>query len=363
MNMLNNRKKIIPTLALLLATATAAAQQMPPPAVVLAEAERRLLAPVVDVPGTVISRNDARLATEISARLTWIADVGTEVSEGDTLARLEATTFRLAEREAASRVKREEARVRFLTSEVARLERLAERNNTARSQLDQTISDLAVAESDEEIARAQLGLAQVAMAMTEIRAPFDGIVAERLRNAGERLNVADEVLRLVDPGTVEVVARAPLNTVNFIARGDTLDLRNDYRAHVGDVRTIVPVGSPQSHMFEVRVDVDPQRWTVGESVRVSMPTATPREVLTVPRDALVLRREGSSVFRIGEGNVAEQVNVLTGLGAGDVIEVIGELEAGDRVVVRGAERLRDGATVNVSPGGAIRGASSSAANP
>lgn len=332
----------------ILVAGSALAQQMPPPAVVLANAERRMLAPVVDVPGTVLSRNDSRLASELSARLVWIAEVGTEVKKGEAVARLEPLTFQLAEREAASRVSREEARVTFLRSEVERLQRLAAQNNTARSQLDQTVSDLAVAESDAEIARVQLGLAQVAVALTEISAPFDGIVTERLRNAGERLNVADEVLRLIDPSSIEVVARAPLNTVNYISREEELHLYNDYRQNSGIVRTIVPVGSYQSHMFEVRLDVDASLWTVGESVRVSMPTATPREVLTVPRDALVLRREGSSVFRINDERVAEQVDVMTGLGSGDLIEVIGQIKAGDKVVIRGAERLGSGMTVVVN---------------
>ena len=167
-------------------------------------------------------------------------------------------------------------------------------------------------------------------------------------NIGERLNVADEVIRLVDPKSIEVVARAPLNTVNFIKIDDVLELHNDYRRGEGLVRTIVPFGNPQSHMFEVRINVDPELWTVGESVRLSMPTATAQEVLTVPRDALVLRREGAFVFRIDAESNAEQVGVITGLGAGKLIEIIGDIKAGDRVVIRGAERLSTGAAVAIS---------------
>lgn len=354
---------LLPLLALV--AASAAAQEMPPASVVVARAEYAALAPTVDVPGTVISRNDARLASELSARLVWIADVGTRVAAGDTLARLDDVRFRLSESEAASRVEREDARVKFLESEVARLTSLAQKNNAARSQLDRTIADLGVARSDAAMARAQLGLAQVEMSVTQITAPFDGVVTERLRNVGERLNVADEVIRLVDPDSVEVVARAPLNTVNFIADGDQLALHNDYRDGVGTVRTIVPFGNPQSHMFEVRLDVDAEKWTIGESVRVPMPTAAAREVLSVPRDALVLRREGTSVFRIKDDMSAEQIPVSTGLGAGERIEVLGELEAGDRVVVRGAERLSAGMAVTIvdEPSAEPGGVASSAANP
>lgn len=341
---------IIAAIAALTVSASALSQgfEQPPAPVVVERAEVTFLAPTVDVPGTVVSLNDARLASELEAKLVWIADVGTEVSEGDTVASLDKITFRLYEMEAEKRVEREKARVVFLKSEKERLTRLAANNLSAKSQLDQVTSDLAVAESEVWIAEAQLGQAKVAMWVTDIRAPFDGIVTEKLRNIGERLNVADEVLRLVDPTTIEVVARAPLRTVNYIKNGEVLSMHNDFRRGDGTVRTIVPFGNPQSHMFEVRLNVDPDTWTVGESVRLSMPTAQAKEVLTVPRDALILRREGTFVYRINDELVAEQVGVLTGLGAGELIEVIGDIRAGDRIVTRGGERLSSGMRVQIS---------------
>jgi len=145
------------------------------------------------------------------------------------------------------------------------------------------------------------------------------------------------------------VARAPLSTVNFIEKGDVLSMSNDYRTGDAPIRTIVPFGNPQSHMFEVRLDADPEVWTVGESVRLVMPTAAAKEVLAVPRDALVLRREGASVFKVTDESTVVQVKVIVGLGAGALIEVFGDLADGDEVVVRGAEGLRDGMSVDVKP--------------
>jgi RND family efflux transporter MFP subunit len=341
-------KKVLLAVASVVVSASALAQDMPPAAVVIDSVQLRLLAPTIEVPGTVVSRFDSRLASELEAKLKWIAEVGTEVKEGDTLARLEDITFRLREMEAQSRVDREQARIIFLKSEKERLEQLSKKNLSAKSQLDQTTSDLAVAESDEAIARAQLGMAQVSMYVTEIRAPFDGIVTERLRNIGERLGVADEVIRLVDPNSLEITARAPLNTVNYIDVNDELEIHNDFRRGNATVRTIVPFGDPQSHMFEIRMNADPEVWTVGESVRLSMPTADEQAVLSVPRDALILRRQGASVFRVNSDNTVEQINVITGLGAGRYIEVIGDMNAGDKVVIRGAERLSTGMEVNVT---------------
>lgn len=329
-------------------SAAAYAQNFGPAAVVVSNVEYRELAPSVDVPGTVVSRFDSSLASELSAKLVWIAEVGTVVKKDETVARLEDVTFKLLEMEAQGRLEGEQARVRFLISERDRLSQLAENNLSAKSQLDQIESNLAVAQSDVKIAEVQLGLAKIAMHITQIRSPFDGIVTERLRNIGERLNVSDEIIRVVDPNSLEVIARAPLNTVNFIKEKAVIDIHNDYRQDDASVRVIVPFGNPQSHMFEIRLDVDPDVWTVGESVRLSMPTADVKHVLAVPRDALVLRREGASVFKVKEDNTVEQVSVITGLGDGSHIEVIGELAEGDQVVTRGAERLSPGMEVSNS---------------
>ena len=333
--------------ALLTASTSAHAQFGRAADVVVEKVTMQMLAPSVDVPGTVISKFDARLASELSARITWIAEVGTHVEEGDVVARLEQVNYQLLEMEANGEVQREEARVEYLESEVARLQRLATENNAAKSLLEKTISDLGVAKGDLEIAKANLGRAKVAMYTTQIRAPFSGVVTERLRNLGERLNVADEVIRLTDPDSIEVVARAPLNTVNYISVDDELSLHNDYRSDTASVRTIVPFGDPESHMFEVRLDVSPDTWVVGESLRVSMPMSEAREVMTVPRDALVLRRSGSSVYRVSDDMKAERVSVVTGAGAGAFVEIAGSLQPGDQIIVRGAERLADGDSVNI----------------
>ena len=343
----NSNKAKLAALIFLGITTSSIAQEMGPARVVTDYATMQMLAPSVEVPGTVISRYDSRLASELAAKLSWIAEVGTEVAKGDTVARLEDFTFKIREMEAQSLVDREQARVTFLESEMKRLEQLSDQNLSAKSQLDKTASDLAIAKGDHRIAEAQLGYAQIAMHVTEIRAPFDGVVTERLRNLGERLTIADEVIRLVDPNSLEVVARAPLSTVNFIKKGNVLALSNDFRADDAAIRTIVPFGSPQSHMFEIRLDADPAIWTVGESVRLTMPTAVEKKVLAVPRDALVLRREGSSVFIVTEQSTVKQVQVIVGLGAGTLIEVFGDLNAGDEVVIRGAEGLSDGMAVKI----------------
>ncbi len=333
-------------MALTLFVGIAGAQQGPAPVVVV-RAQEVMLAPTVAVPGTVISRNDSKIASEVTGRVIWIAEVGTVVAEGDPVARLDDTRFRLQQSEFDGQVDRQRARLTYLEPEVERLKKLREENNAAVSRLDQTQSDLQVARADIQVAKARLALASDQLAKTTIRAPFAGTVTERMSNIGEMVNTGSEVVRLVDPSAIEIVARAPLRSAAFLKKDAVVQVSTVQRSEASTVRTIVPFGDPSSHMFEMRLNVDPANWVVGESVRIAVPTAEARKVLALPRDALVLRRNGASVFRVGEDQLVERISILAGSGDGDLIEVSGDLKAGDTIVVRGAERLRPGQQVMV----------------
>ena len=331
------------------------AQGMPPAPVRVVTAELIMLAPTVDVPGTVISRYDSRLSAEVAGRITWIAEVGTTLKEGETVAEIYDSNLELQLEEFRGLVSRERARLTYLGPEVERLRQLAEQNIAAKSRLDQTVSDLEVARSDLRVARSRLRQLEDQISKTNLVAPFDGIVTERLVNVGERVAKNDQVARLINPLTVEVLARAPLRSVTYLADGDQIRLLAFEKKDMGSIRTIVPFGNPQSHMFELRVDIDVANWRVGESLRLAIPTAQPRKVLAVPRDALVLRRSGASIYRINDDGTAEQVQVTTGAGDGVLIEILGAVQAGDTVVIRGAERLRPGQPVMVLNGGSESG--------
>lgn len=321
----------------------------PPAPVVVAPAEERLLAPVTFFPGTVISRDDARLAAEVEGRLEWVADIGTSVKRGQSVARLDDVLMRQALAENEAVVVREQARVTLYTQEVERLQPLVERKIVTPSNLDQAISNRRVAESELAVARARVMQANERLDRTNLRAPFDGVVTERFVQAGEWAGSGTAVVRLVDSQSLEVQIRVPAETLAFIKKGSELKLMASPQESTGKVRTIVPVGDDRSRLYELRLTLKGQRWPAGQSVRVQVPTAAPRKVVVVPRDALVLRRDGTSVFRIVDDDIAERVTVTTGIAAGAFIEVSNGISAGDQVVTRGGERLRPGQKVVVLP--------------
>lgn len=340
--------RIIPLVGLLLAV-PAWAQFGGTPTVEVTPAEQRRMAPSMQVAGTVLSRSDASLSAEVEGRLVEVADVGTRVASGDVVARIEDTTLKLRVSELEAEIARGEARLEYLDAELGRVQRLAETNLAAASQIDQTRSERDMAQSDLAVTRSRLAQLRDQIERTRVRAPFAGVVVERTARAGERVGVGARIVRLVDPERLEVVARAPLRYYRYVEPGAQLSVDADGEVFEAAVRTVVSVGNEDLHVFELRLDID-RSLPVGQTTRVTIPTAELREVLAVPRDALVLRGSGTAVFVIGEDGTARRANVSTGIGQGDWIEVAGPVQAGDRVVIRGNERLRDGQQVEIREG-------------
>ena len=333
--------------ALLAMPAGAQEGKGPPPApVVVAEAKSRTLAPVTWYPGTVISRNQARVAAEVPGRLEWVAEIGTAIAEGETVARLDDALFRqsLAENEAA--VAREQARLTYLDAQVERLETLVIQQTATRSRLDEAIAERDISRSELRAVRARLALTRERLERTQIKAPFGGMVTTRFRQSGEWAQSGEAVVRLVDTGSLEVQTWVPVAALAFVREGGGLALEANPSRTKGRVQAIVPVGDNQSRLYELRLQIDETSWPVGQDVRVAIPTASARPVTAVPRDALVLRRDGTTVYRVNEDGIAERVPVTTGIADGALIEVDG-IAPGDRVVIRGGERLRPGQAVTV----------------
>lgn len=324
---------------------TALAQNAPAPVVVSVAAER-LLAPVTAYPGTVISKNQARLAAELDGRLEWVADVGTVARKGETLARLDNVLLKQSLLADEAAVARERARLEYQSAEVRRLTSLVKRKSVPESDLDEAVANRNMTRAEIAASEARAALSREQLERTRVRAPFDGVITERHLQGGEWAESGAAILRLVDTTSLEVQTWIPVGALKYVREGSKLMLVGNPSNAVGTVRTIVPVGDNRSRLYELRLVFDNGGWPVGADVRVAVPSAEPRKVLAVPRDALVLRRDGTTVYRIDDEGLAERVPVNTGIAVGELIEVDG-IVPGDKVVIRGGERLRPGQNVTI----------------
>lgn len=321
---------------------------VPPPAMVdVAAAVSTELSPRHWAPGSVVSRQDAKVASEQSGRVVRVADVGDVVKAGAALALLDDTALRLREQEHQAEIAQIQAQLDLAARQEQRYSQLAAQQTIARSQYEQFRAERDMLAQDRSRAQALLAQTRHQRAQMTVRAPFSGVVAERLVQLGEYVSGGASVVRLVDPGTREVRVRAPVDLSKFLAVGTRVLVRADGQETLHPVSAFVPVGDEASRQLELRIALGSESVTVGSAVDIGMPSALPRRVVAVPRDAIIMRKEGDFVLRVGSDNKAERVPVKKGTEVGELVEAIGAVNPGDRLVVRGGERIEPGQTVTL----------------
>ena len=240
--------------------------------------------------------------------------------------------------------------MRQLNSQLRRQRELQNSSLVSEFELEQTEANRDLALSDANITRVRIRQIDDQIRRADARAPFTGVVINRLHRAGEDVARGEVLAQLTDIRNMEVRAFVPLKHLPRTMVGDKIEVFTSDAEVEGTIRALVPTGDVRSQTFEARIDLpvpSQPAWTVGQLVSVAVPIRARESAITVPRDALVLRHNGSFVFRITQDNVAEQIAVELGDSAGELIAVRGSLQPGDRVAVRGAENLAEGATVKV----------------
>jgi RND family efflux transporter MFP subunit len=303
---------------------------------------------VLRLPGTVLSTQDAQISAEVTGHLTWVAEVGDLVRKGEPLATIDDHLLQLQLRNDWAEIERLQADIDYNRRQLGRLEALAQQNNTSKSGLDEVQSRLQMLLQEQRIAEVVRERTIHDLGRARVRAPFSGVIVSREADIGEYKEPGDPLLRLVDTQSLEISVNAPLRTVHHNQPESQVQVEGDGRQLLARIRAVVPVGDSQSRMMEFRLTLEPGHWYIGEAVTVELPDSSSTNTLTVPRDALVLRDQEVFVYTLTADNTARKVAVITSPGHGSDVAVEGELEPGALVVVRGAERLRDGQPVKVN---------------
>jgi RND family efflux transporter MFP subunit len=319
-----------------------------PVTVEVATARMAHVAPHAWIPGSIVSRDDARIAGIVAGRVVWIAEVGQRVASGGPLARLDDTVVKLRVADLQAQVARAQSQAELARVQLERYQSLAATKIYSASQLDEARAQLDMAQHDVARLTAQLKQAEYETEQSEVRAPFSGVVTERFSQRGEYLQVGAPVVRLVNTEEVEARATAALAFAGNVKPGQTATLRVAGEERRGTVRAVVPVGDDRSRQFEIRVALARTAWPVGTAVEVSLATGTDRTAVVVPRDAIVIRQSHSYVMRVTKNGTVERRDVESGSAVEDLVEIRTGVSAGDRLVVRGAELLEPGQTITVT---------------
>jgi RND family efflux transporter MFP subunit len=347
---------IVRTVLLLCISAAPAAFAASP--VEIAQSERRPIVQILTVNGTVTSPQSAVLSPSIGGLVEeTLVDAGDRVEAGSIVVRLDSELGRLSLERAIA----EETQARIALDDARRRLAEAEKVGPQRGIAETEIKSLRVEVTQNEAAlQAAVAAArqqQAVLQRHEIRAPFTGVVSERLAQVGEWVSPGDGLVVLVATEGLRFDFRVPQTYYARLDEDTQVDLTLDAvpdEVVPGRIQSIVPVKDPGARTFLLRVVTDAQHRlpvTPGMSVRAAVRIDTGREAVVVPRDAVLMYPDGRKTVWVvvqEDGNtVVHEKRIQAGLEFDGLVEVQGGLEGGLDIVTRGNEALRDGETVIV----------------
>ena len=293
-------------------------------------------------------------------------DVGSMVKTGDLLATLTAPELKAHRLEAAAKVQAAESQRAAAVAKVAAVQSTYERLKAA-SATPGVIAgiELIQAEKQVEAERAQVSAAegsiqaaQAAVAALKdmedylnVTAPFDGVITERNAHPGTLVGGGGKAMFQLDQTTrLRLIVSVPEIDVGGIVPGARVAFTvpaypgENFSGRIARVSHSMD-GKTRSMAVELDVSNPKSRLAPGMYPAVTWPVRSARPSLLVPPASIVTTTERAFVIRV-RGGKAEWVTVAKGAPSGDLIEVTGPLQAGDAILKRPSDEIRDGSVVN-----------------
>lgn len=321
---------------------------------VAAEAARRgNLRAVIRTTGVVtpVAGSEFLALAQEPARIVEIPKAeGDRVASGDLLVRFDMPSAGADAARQAAEIARAQARLENSRFAHTRSRDLLERGIISRREMEDADRDVADAQADVARAEAARAAAEASMARALIRAPFAGVIAQRLHNPGDVVQgiATDPILRLVDPDRLEITAPIPAADAQRVLPGAAARVTSI--AGPSPLRLIVasrPEASGRGGDALVRLSfAEPATIAVDTRVDIEIDGEEHVDAVLVPAGALI--RQGTEIaVLVAAGTRAERRLVSTGLADDERVEITSGVKAGELIITRGHTGLADGATISV----------------
>ena len=333
--------------------------------VALAQAQRAAIPDYVEAMGTVRAAQTSQLSSQIIATITAIrATEGQHVRKGDVLVVLDDAQQQAALERATAGVNgarqditASEADYNLANSTLARYQTLFERKSVSPHEFDQVQAGAKAAAAHRDQAHAGLAQATAAEAQTRsalgytrIRAPFDGVIAEKRADPGAVAAPGVPLLTIEDTRRFRMEVAVDEHDITLIHLGAPADVVVDALGEFpGKIVQIVPAADPASRSFLVKVELAADaRLRSGLSGHARFSRGE-RQAITVPRDAVLDRGQLQAVYVVGSDKLANLRYVTLGKPAGNRVEVLAGLQEGEWLVAQPGDRELAGRKIEARP--------------
>ncbi|MEE9217514.1 MAG: efflux RND transporter periplasmic adaptor subunit, partial [Acidobacteriota bacterium] len=319
------------------------------------EAREHLVRRTIQLPGTVEARTSSMIATEIQGLVTRLeVREGDHVRKGQALLKLRTTPLELQLQAATAQLKEAESRQKLAERSLARAEELFESKAFSQQQLDESFYEFNAWQGRVENLQAQIARIEFDLEHSTIRAPFDGVVVARFTEVGEWRDVGEQVFEVLSLDDLEIHVDVPERYFGGLQPGGTATVTFETLPGLrleARVRAIIPRADPRARTFPVKLRLPKSDGHIGVGMltKVLLPAGTSYLAIMVPKDAVVPEGASKFVFLLNGDESVSLVPVKTGAGVGGWVVVEGDVQAGQRVITRGNERLQPGQPVRAEP--------------
>jgi RND family efflux transporter MFP subunit len=287
----------------------------------------------VEVVGSIQSESRTNIASRIVANVIEMkASAGSKVKAGDVLVILDSVAPKARVEQAREMLRSAEANRSLAQTELDRVSTLRQTGAVSQNQIDEWETKLALAKSDVSRSEQAIREAEVGLADAELKAPFDGVVIDRLAEPGDQAYPGRPLLTMYDPNRLRLEASVREAYMGRLQPGQKISVFIDSIAQErpGEVQQIVPATDPTSRSFLVKVHLnDPTGLYPGMYARMRVPLGTESR-LEIPQS--IVRRVGQLTFvEVLDNGHVDRRAVRLGRTSGDNVEVLAGLSEGERL--------------------------------
>ena len=311
--------------------------------------------------GTVTSLATVTIRTQISGYLLKIDFTeGSEVKKGDLIAEIDPRPYEAALAQAKGQLARDEAMLKGAQVDLARYQGLAAQNAVPHQTLDTQIALVAQNQGTVEADKAAVKSAEVNLAYCRILSPLDGRVGIRQVDQGNYVTPGDTnglvVITQLHP--ISVLFTVPEDNLQAISRrlqagailpATALDRSASTKIEDGTVQTFDSQIDPTTGTIRLRANFsnDARLLFPNQFVNIRLLLDTHKDVTTISTAGIQRGSPGTFVYLVNADSTVSVRPVKLGVTDGDRVEVLSGLTPSERVVIDGADKLRDGAKIVV----------------
>ena len=299
--------------------------------------------------GDVRPRYETRLSFRLPGQmLARKVEIGQRVQAGQTVAVLDGRDARLAESSARAALAQAASQATLAQADLKRFTELRARNFISQAEYDRREAQARQATEQVAAARAQASQAANQVGYTVLAAPHAGVITALEAEAGQVLTAGQTVARLARTDELEIAVSVPEHRLEAFQKANTYEIRMwsaPDKIYRGRLRELSPVADPASRTYAARISVQQEDGALAIGMTAELRVRSSGDaVAQVPLSAL-FHRDGRPAVWIVENDRVRLQQVATGEVQGNAVAVTAGLQAGQRIVTAGVNRLTDGQRV------------------